>query len=301
VAVLLNRCTKERRQLQSHTLVGRAQPCGLRIDEPVVSGEHAALSWQDGAWHVRDLGSRNGTFLNGARLEMAVAYRCEAGAVLAFGDARVEWELLDASEPCPMALPLRGGDPCLIAHGIISIPDSDHPLASIHEGAGGGWLLELEDRVDEIVDGSLIQVGGESWRFHRPQVWSSTETPRQRPLVLESTQLVFRVSSDEESVELDLRCEGRVVPLGSRSAFYLLLTLARIRIAQRGTPGAGWVHWTELARLMHTEQSEINVWVHRIRERFADAGVLRPGAIIERRHRVGQLRIGVDDITISAM
>jgi hypothetical protein len=50
--------------------------------------------------------------------------------------------------------------------------------------------------------------------------------------------------------------------------------------------------------MMDTEQSEINVWVHRIRERFAEAGVIRPGAIIERRHRVGQLRIGVEDILI---
>jgi hypothetical protein len=53
--------------------------------------------------------------------------------------------------------------------------------------------------------------------------------------------------------------------------------------------------------MLHSEQSEINVWVHRIRERFADAGVLRPGSIIERRNRVGQLRIGVDNVVINQM
>jgi hypothetical protein len=301
VAVLLNRCTKETRQLQSHTLVGRAEPCGLRLDEPVVSSEHASLSWQNGGWHVRDLGSRNGTFLNGSRLEMAVSYRCAVGAVIAFGDQRSEWELSDASEPCPMVLPMGGGAPCLMAHGIIAIPNAEQPLATIHQGAGGSWLLEAGDRVDEIADGSVFLVAGASFRFHRPQAWNVTESPRELPLVLESTQLVFRVSADEESVELDLRCEGRVVSLGSRSAFYLLLTLARIRLAQRDTPGAGWVHWSELAAMLHSEQSEINVWVHRIRERFADAGVLRPGAIIERRNRVGQLRIGIDNVVISQM
>ncbi len=298
MAVLLNICTKEARTLQSHTLVGRAQPCGLRLDELVVSAEHASLSWQDGAWHIRDLGSRNGTFLNGTRLETSVAYRCDRGAVIAFGDPRATWELEDASEPCPMLVPLGSGRPCVFSQGIIAIPDPDNPIASVHQGAGGAWLLEAGDRVEEISDGSFIQVAGGSWQFHHPRAWRSTESPHQRPLALESTQLLFRVSSDEESVEVDLLCEGRVVPLGARSAFYLLLTLARLRLAQKNTPGAGWVHWSELAEMMDTEQSEINVWVHRIRERFAEAGVIRPGAIIERRHRVGQLRIGVEDILI---
>lgn len=296
--MLLNICTKEARTLQSHTLVGRAPPCGVRLEEAVVSAEHASLSWQEGAWHVRDLGSRNGTYLNGTRLETAVAYRCERGAILAFGDPRLAWELEDASEPCPMLVPLGPGQPCVFSQGIIAIPDAEHPVASVHQAAGGSWLLEAGDRVEEISDGSLIQIAGGSWQFHRPQAWHATESPHERPIALESTQLLFHVSSDEESVEVDLLCEGRVVPLGARSAFYLLLTLARLRLAQRGSPGAGWVHWSELAQMMDTEQSEINVWVHRIRERFAEAGVVRPGTIIERRHRVGQLRIGIEDIVI---
>lgn len=298
MAVLLNICTKETRTLQSHTLVGRAPPCGLRLDELVVSAEHASLSWQDGAWHIRDLGSRNGTWLNGARLETSVAYRCDRGALIAFGDPRATWELADASEPSPMLVPVGQGTPCVLSHGIIAIPNPEHPVASVHQGTGGSWLLEAGDRVEEISDGALIQVAGGSWRFHQPQVWHATESPHRRPIALESTQVVFRVSSDEESVEVDLLCEGRVVPLGARSAFYLLLTLARLRREQQGSAAAGWVHWTELAKMMDTEQSEINVWVHRIRERFAEAGVVRPGSIIERRHRVGQLRIGVENIVI---
>jgi hypothetical protein len=299
--VLLNRCTQELHQLQSHTLVGRAQPCGLRLDDALVSSEHASLSWQDDAWFVRDLGSRNGTFLNGARIEAAIAYRCEQGAVLAFGDQRVEWELADASEPCAMAVPLRGGEPCMMRHGIIAIPSAENPLASVHQSAGGAWLFELGEQVEQIDDGSLIHVAGENFRFHRPHVWLPTESPGQRPFALESTQLCFRVSRDEESVEIDLRCHGQSISLGSRTPFYLLLTLARIRVEQRGTPTAGWVHWSELALVLRAEQSEINLWVHRIRERFAEIGVVRPGSIIERRSRAGQLRIGVDNIVINQM
>jgi FHA domain len=301
VPVLLNKCTKETRQLQSHTLVGRAQPCGLRLDEPLVSSEHASVSWQEGVWCVRDLGSRNGTFLNGMRLETAISYPCAQGALLAFGDQRQAWELIDASEPCAMAVPLGSGAPCLMMRGMISIPETEQPLASVHQSAGGTWLLEVGERVEEIVDGSLIQLAGGSWRFHCPQVWNPTESPEQRPFVLEATQLLFRVSRDEESVELDLRCHGQSLSLGSRSPFYMLLTLARLRLEQRDSSSAGWIHWSELARELSTEQAEINLWVHRIRERFAEAGVLRPGSIIERRSRAGQLRIGTDNIIISQM
>lgn len=299
--MLLNRCTQAKLELQSHTLVGRSHACGLRIDDPLVSSEHASISWQEGAWYVRDLSSRNGTFLNGSKVEAGVSYVCPQGAVVAFGDQRKEYELEDASEPSAMAVPLSGGRPCLMVQGIIAIPSPEAPLASVHQSASGTWLLEVGERVDEIDDGSVIQVAGETYRFHRPQVWNPTEALGQHPFALESTQLCFRVSRDEESVELDLRCHGQCISLGSRSAFYMLLTLARIRVQQRGLPSPGWVHWSELASVLRTEQSEINLWVHRIRERFAEAGVVRPGAIIERRSRVGQLRIGVDNIVITQM
>jgi hypothetical protein len=302
VAVLLNKCTKETRRLQSHTLVGRAQPCGLRLDEALVSSEHASLSWQEGAWYVRDLGSRNGTYLNGARLTTGISYPCPEGAVLAFGDQRQEWQLTDASEPVAMVLPLNGaGAPCLLVRGMIAFPEAERPLASIHQGAGGAWLLEVDERVEELVDGSVIQLPGSNWRFHCPHMWHATESPGQRPFVLEATQLCFRVSRDEESVELDLRCHGQTISLGSRSPFYMLLTLARLRLAQRESPSPGWIHWSELAEELQTEQSEINLWVHRIRERFAEAGVVRPGAIIERRSRAGHLRIGIENILITQM
>ena len=37
-------------------------------DARVVSARHAELRWREGQWHVVDLGSRNGTYLNGRRL-----------------------------------------------------------------------------------------------------------------------------------------------------------------------------------------------------------------------------------------
>jgi DNA-binding NtrC family response regulator len=51
-------------------LLGRvADPSCFALEDPQVSRRHAALTQdEDGAWHVADEGSRNGTFVNGERL-----------------------------------------------------------------------------------------------------------------------------------------------------------------------------------------------------------------------------------------
>ena len=45
--------------------VGRGEGCDVRVDFPDVSAEHCRLSWNGRAWRVRDLGSANGTTVNG--------------------------------------------------------------------------------------------------------------------------------------------------------------------------------------------------------------------------------------------
>jgi hypothetical protein len=49
--------------------VGRADGSGLRLDDPVVSSCHAELARRGQQWVLRDLGSLNGTWLNGRRIE----------------------------------------------------------------------------------------------------------------------------------------------------------------------------------------------------------------------------------------
>jgi hypothetical protein len=50
-------------------LVGRAPTCGLVLDAPKVSRSHCRIEARDDAVLVTDLGSRNGTILNGRRIE----------------------------------------------------------------------------------------------------------------------------------------------------------------------------------------------------------------------------------------
>ena len=56
----------------SVTVIGRRKNCDLRIPLESVSRRHCQLDVVDKTLKLRDLGSRNGTFLNGKRIEEQV-------------------------------------------------------------------------------------------------------------------------------------------------------------------------------------------------------------------------------------
>jgi hypothetical protein len=55
--------------------LGRSRECDLVVANPTVSRRHALLRHDNGIWWLRDLGSINGTFLNGWRVMNAVEVR----------------------------------------------------------------------------------------------------------------------------------------------------------------------------------------------------------------------------------
>jgi len=55
--------------------IGRDFACGLRIAHDSVSRAHAELALEGGVWILRDLGSMNGTWVNGTRVTGAVPVR----------------------------------------------------------------------------------------------------------------------------------------------------------------------------------------------------------------------------------
>ena len=58
----------ERKELAAGAVLGRGVAADLRIDDPTVSGSHARFERDEHGWHVRDLGSTNGSSVNGARV-----------------------------------------------------------------------------------------------------------------------------------------------------------------------------------------------------------------------------------------
>jgi pSer/pThr/pTyr-binding forkhead associated (FHA) protein len=53
---------------KAEIVIGRRPSCDLRLDFENVSGKHCTLRFINGIWMVRDLGSTNGTTVNGSLL-----------------------------------------------------------------------------------------------------------------------------------------------------------------------------------------------------------------------------------------
>ncbi len=63
----------------------------------VVSGSHARFVHRDGAWWVEDIGGRNGTFVEGQRVQAGNAIRVDQGQVVALGSRGARFEV-DATQ-----------------------------------------------------------------------------------------------------------------------------------------------------------------------------------------------------------
>ena len=78
-------------------LVGRGERCDLMVPDARVSGAHLRISWSTDHWTVRDLGSRNGTWLSGTRLEPGVDVPWPLDEVVRLAAAGPELALVDDS------------------------------------------------------------------------------------------------------------------------------------------------------------------------------------------------------------
>jgi pSer/pThr/pTyr-binding forkhead associated (FHA) protein len=58
-------------------LIGRAQDAGLVLEDDYASGRHARLFPQGSRWFLEDLGSTNGTFVQGEQLTRTMALEPE--------------------------------------------------------------------------------------------------------------------------------------------------------------------------------------------------------------------------------
>jgi pSer/pThr/pTyr-binding forkhead associated (FHA) protein len=89
--VLVNAIGIEIPLMEGETIVGRDPGLGLSLTgETTVSRKHASLQRQGGTVTVNDLGSTNGTFVNGARLQSPVALR--AGDSVQFGSVGFRYQ-----------------------------------------------------------------------------------------------------------------------------------------------------------------------------------------------------------------
>lgn len=126
-------------------LAGRGEACAIRLRHFAVSERHAVLLFGGGALSVEDLGSSNGTYLNGELLEPGRPYRVFPGGEIVIGPYRLSFGGLPPKEEpqkAATAQPLPAA---------VSDASSAQPLSQ-SDGA-----LELRRSIKDQIHRELVQ------------------------------------------------------------------------------------------------------------------------------------------------
>jgi DNA-binding winged helix-turn-helix (wHTH) protein len=75
--------------LPGENIVGRDVDAAVRLDDPTVSRHHARITKEGDSAVLEDLGSKNGTFVEGRRIRKPV--KLKSGSVLTFGSVHVRF------------------------------------------------------------------------------------------------------------------------------------------------------------------------------------------------------------------
>jgi hypothetical protein len=306
MGLLLHARTGRLVTLVARSLVGRAPSCCVRIEDRHASAEHAVLSWDGERWEARDLGSLNGTVVDGQPLAASDRRPLRRGSSVGFGVADDPWILADDRGAGPAA---RNGATGEIRHasgGLLAIPTTADPQATVFRADDGGWLIEVGGEARVVRDRDRLTIDGAEWTMFLPLAIDpipGTLKVHGKDVTVESLGLEMIVSSDEEHVDIVLEMPGGdPVPLPARSSHYTLLTLARARIddGARGVVEAerGWVYARDLADALGYTPERVNVEIFRARALFAKIGVVDAARLIERRASSAQLRIGVPRLRV---
>jgi len=284
------------RDLLPRNVVGRSPHCDLWLVDRRISGEHAVLWWDDG-WWVRDLGSSNGSRVGDHPAPSGTPVPVPRGTRLQFGDE--VWTLDDDRPPPPSARAasgeLRVGTP-----EILALPSADNPEVCVFADGQGGWVAEGPLGLQAVRDGESVTADARAWKLSLARPLPST-LKASSPTV-DDLRLRYAVSADEEFVEGWLLALDGERELGDRAHHYMVVTLARARLADKadGVDQAqqGWLYQDDLERQLGIQTALLNLHVFRARKQLADLGVADALSLIERRPSTKQLRIGTDQVLI---
>ena len=131
-------------------LVGRAPTCDIPIIDPTISRRHAEVQLGDGGVQVRDLGSSNGTFVNGKRVE---AGPIAPGDMVTFG--KVEFTLTQVEPPKPV--PAEAPPPDAVAPPpgatiVRQLPVSSGTPPTSHAGVPGTPPNKAQEKLTTLLE-----------------------------------------------------------------------------------------------------------------------------------------------------
>ncbi len=94
---------------ETKLLIGRRSHCDITLKFSNVSSQHCEMEFKNGYWNIRDLGSSNGTKVNGIRIDTKVLLPGDEVMIAKLGfniDYVIEADAPEPEEESPFALSL---------------------------------------------------------------------------------------------------------------------------------------------------------------------------------------------------
>ncbi|MEM6291004.1 MAG: FHA domain-containing protein [Myxococcota bacterium] len=279
--------------LSDETVVGRSRAADLRLEDTSVSALHASVHFGAAGWKVRDLGSRNGTQINGKPVAKGSSRPLRLEDALAFGEGHEVWILRDGGSPEPLARN-DAGDVAMGCDGMLPLPSASDPLITVLWNPDSGWHLEDPEAKASrpVEDRETVRVGGATWTLRLPEGLLETQPTARWDLT--TAALTLRPPTPSAAALLRVEQRGAVASyeLGSTAAFFALLIHARLQSPE------GWLDRSQVLRTLGVNGSHLNVLVFRLRRLFTDAGFADAAHIVERqrtRMRLGSSHVHIDE------
>ncbi|MEX2139834.1 MAG: sigma 54-interacting transcriptional regulator [Pirellulales bacterium] len=185
--------------------IGRGTECTVMLNDPLCSRVHAVVQFNNHRWQIRDIESRNGTFVNGQRIDEAVL---DNGHSVRIGSAEFAFEISD--EPLTVYDPAEGVQQTLVSDRPITPDSGRFVLEAIQDTEQAQQLLLLYqlsikllgcDDPDEVVRIALDLLRDQTRASIAGFLWVD-EQGKLKPKLLIPDQAVEAVQLSDSLTEL---------------------------------------------------------------------------------------------------
>lgn len=149
----INGETKPRRMEGRSLVLGRREECDIVLNSALIESSHAVLYRQGGKFHLRDLNSKTGTFVNSRRVRKA---ELRSGDEIRIGLNRIEFE---APQGPPVGVEGAGVGRIDELPGLVSLEHADQPVR------GSNSVAQLCPTIEQLLGVSTGQ--NTKWEWGR--------------------------------------------------------------------------------------------------------------------------------------
>jgi hypothetical protein len=255
----------QQRNVPAFASLGRREPSLFVLDHASVSREHALLYWSGSSWVLRDLNSRNGTWLDGKRMGKKDEI-VRRGQVISLGGADgQELVVVDDGPPRPFAVHAETGEEIgENDEGVIVTPEG-----SLWQDPAGAWFVQRGD----VIAPAPQRLG--AWALWVPEHRPGTVETLTRHL--SDAQVRFEVRAHREIVRMVIRFpEEDALDFGEYEHHWPLYLLAMER-----RRSDAWMSADRLALRAAISRKTLDVYLGRCRRCVTLAHIIGGDGIYE--------------------